>query len=257
MRERAVFVEHDQLAVGVEQLRAREGAVLPRDGAGLDVDGGEKRRARNRRSTCTPVSPIRMMRADVHAHAVDRPPLRDGGLARGLAQLERAAAGAVRRREQQQVIRRRPHRRADVEAPVGAMRMAPQFACRSPDRGRRCDRRRTARPASGRRHRSRSATPVSSRRCRAFHNSAPVSGLKAPSAWPALADRQEDGVVEQQRAVRHAAIDVRRAVLLDQIVRPQHLAGVLVERDELAARCRRRRAGCRRSAAWHADRRLR
>ena len=50
----------------------------------------------------------------------------DRGLARRLAQLDHAAAGAVRRGDEQQVIGRRPDRRADVEAPVGLVRMRPQ-----------------------------------------------------------------------------------------------------------------------------------
>ena len=53
-------------------------------------------------------------------------------LAAGLAQLDHAAAGAVGGRHEQQVIRRRPDRRADVEAPVGLVRMGPQ---RLPGRG--------------------------------------------------------------------------------------------------------------------------
>ena len=61
-------------------------------------------------------------------------------------------------------------------------------------------------------------------------------GIEGADRLALAANRHDDRVVEQQRAVRHAAVDLRRPVLLHEVVRPQHLAGGLVEREELAAR---------------------
>src|SRR4028119_2007209 len=44
-RERAVFIEDDELAVGVEETGVREGAILPEYFAGLHVYGREEGRA--------------------------------------------------------------------------------------------------------------------------------------------------------------------------------------------------------------------
>ena len=90
----AILVEHDQLPVRVEQLRAREGAILPRDSPGLHVDGGDERRAEIAARAVRIVAEADD-RADVHAHAVRKPFLGSDGLARRLMQLDRPAARAI------------------------------------------------------------------------------------------------------------------------------------------------------------------
>ena len=173
-------------------------------------------------------------RADVDAHAIAGPSLGDRGLARRLAQLQRAAAGPVRRRNQQQVIGRRPHRRADVEAPVGAMRMAPQrlavgrIEAGDPIAAEEDDLRLTIDRDQHRRRRRYATSPP-------FHNSAPDSGWNAPSACPrppigmTMVLLTSNGLFAMPRSMSGAP------VLLHEVVRPQHLAAVLVERHELAA----------------------
>src|SRR5262249_20320843 len=67
--ERAVLVENDELAVGVEELRARERAVLPQDSARADVDAREEGWSEVSAGSDDEVAdPDRG--ADVNAHAV-------------------------------------------------------------------------------------------------------------------------------------------------------------------------------------------
>src|ERR1043166_2247454 len=60
-------------------------------------------------------------------HSVCEPELLHGGLACLLGKLQQAAASAVSRSAEQQ-LSFRPHRQADVQAPVSLMGMAPKQA---------------------------------------------------------------------------------------------------------------------------------
>ena len=140
------------------------------------------------------------------------------------------------------MIRRRPDRRADVQPPTRLVRMAPE---RTPVRRIHPDHLIAAEDEElllavdidqhrrGGRLLERSALP-DERAGLLIERRNPLRGT---------AERDDDRGVVDERTAGVATARRRRTVLFDEIVRPQPLAGRLVEREQLSSRARRVQPG--------------
>ena len=130
------------------------------------------------------------------------------------------------------MIGRRPDRRADVQAKVGPVRMAPQRAA-----ARRIE---AGHPLAGEQHELLLAVDVDQDRRRGRHlevarlpDERAALLIERRDRLPRSSDGDDDGAVVEQRAAAVPASRPRRAVLLHEIVGPDTLSGRLVEREQL------------------------
>src|SRR5437660_12519475 len=136
------------------------------------------------------------------------------------------------------MIGRRPDRRADVQAVIRFVRMGPQrLAVRwtHPDDAvaREHDELRLAIYVDQNRRGRRTLAAA------AFPHEPAGPLVERGYGLVRTAERHDNRSVVGERTAGIAAVGRWRAVLLDEIVRPEKLAGRFVEREELAARARR------------------